>query len=247
MNPYLDFKIRGNMNGIKYPCLCDVKYDGICVSIKADGPIIVETKDRACYGILPDTEANNCKGLFLAEWVHGSGANGKLYELMAAKSDPERLKETDIRIFDVIEMNGKRYANKSLLERRNDLIDTFIRVRKRIVESIICENAQEVEQFFNNVTALGYEGIVVKNLDETLEGQTWVKMKKEDIVTVQVIKDEENRFEVLHGNTAVGLAYNTAVHSTAAGDIIQVKHNGVFPNGSLRNPVAVGFGSKSIQ
>ena len=76
---------------------------------------------------------------------------------------------------------------------------------------------------------------MVKNLNETLEGQTWVKMKFEDEIELKISKVEDSRLETLHGNVVVGLGLNV-VDVWQVGDIALVRHNGITNGGSLRNP-----------
>ncbi len=198
---FLDFKIRGNMNGIRYPCLVDIKYDGITV-VKV-----------------------GAFGTYLAEQIHGDGKNGTLYRNDLPKSNM---------IFDLLEMlNERPYTKVSLRERREKLCDMFS--PGCLATSLICDNRQEVDDCFKNAVNNGYEGIVVKNLNETLEGQTWVKMKFEDEIELKISKVEDSRLETLHGNVVVGLGLNV-VDVWQVGDIALVRHNGITNGGSLRNP-----------
>ena len=192
---FLDFKIRGNMNGIRYPCLVQIKYDGITVTVVEVGAF----------------------GTYLAEQIHGDGKNGTLYRNDLPKSNM---------IFDLISIDklGKRY------EELYDYINP-----QHLATSLICDNRQEVEDCFKNAVNNGYEGIVVKNLNETLEGQTWVKMKFEDEIELKISKVEDSRLETLHGNVVVGLGLNV-VDVWQVGDIALVRHNGITNGGSLRNP-----------
>ena len=191
---FLDFKIRGNMNGIRYPCLVDIKYDGITTIIGK---------------------------YFLGEKIYGDGKNGSLYQ----KKLPISYK-----IFDKINV-----PTMSLRERREDLLLLSGVLDERLATSLICDNRQEVDDCFKNAVNNGYEGIVVKNLNETLEGQTWVKMKFEDEIELKISKVEDSRLETLHGNVVVGLGLNV-VDVWQVGDIALVRHNGITNGGSLRNP-----------
>ncbi len=190
---FLDFKIRGNMNGIRYPCLVQIKYDGITV---------VEV---------------GAFGTYLAEQIHGDGKNGTLYRNDLPRSNM---------IFDLISIDklGKRY------EKLYDYINPG-----SLATSLFCDNRPEVDDCFKNAVNNGYEGIVVKNLNETLEGQTWVKMKFEDEIELKISKVEDSRLETLHGNVVVGLGLNV-VDVWQVGDIALVRHNGITNGGSLRNP-----------
>jgi ATP-dependent DNA ligase len=137
-------------------------------------------------------------------------------------------------IFDLLEMlNERPYTKVSLRERREKLCDYIS--PGRLATSLICDNRQEVDDCFRRAVSHGYEGIVVKNLNETLEGQTWVKMKFEDEIELKISKVEDSRLETLHGNVVVGLGLNV-VDVWQVGDIALVRHNGITNGGSLRNP-----------
>ena len=240
---YLDFKIRGHINGIHYPCLVDIKYDGMPVILKAEKgkPVKITTETGKEYtmghlGQLKTSETLEVMG----EWIHGSGKNGTLYDLTSAKADDLRLGETNIKIFDIIEFNGESFVEKSLLSRRGMLVKMF-NAKHKLVESLIVDNAEQLEQFYQNAIAAGYEGIVVKNLNETLLGQTWVKMKAEDEEELPVTSYSDTKFTVNRNGVEIGVAYNTSVpfQEPFGGLQVLIKHNGVQASGSLRNPVAV--------
>ena len=229
----LDFKIRGNMNGIRYPCLVDIKYDGItCVIVdNCDETIKLQFNQkiglklyfRICRMdlIYPNSRQY---GMYLAEMIHDDGKNGSLYKTHQPPS---------IKIFDLLNWSGLERKLDKLEQRREDLLN-FIQPQ-HLATSLICDNRQEVEDCFKNAVNNGYEGIVVKNLNETLEGQTWVKMKFEDEIELKISKVEDSRLETLHGNVVVGLGLNV-VDVWQVGDIALVRHNGITNGGSLRNP-----------
>ena len=164
-------------------------------------------------------------GMYLAEMIHDDGKNGSLY-----KNQPQ---PPSIKIFDLLNWSGVERKLDKLEQRREDLLN-FIQPQ-HLATSLICDNRQEVEDCFKNAVNNGYEGIVVKNLNETLEGQTWVKMKFEDEIELKISKVEDSRLETLHGNVVVGLGLNV-VDVWQVGDIALVRHNGITNGGSLRNP-----------
>ena len=231
---FLDFKIRGNMNGIRYPCLVDIKYDGITCVIADNCDETIKLQFNQKIGLKLDFRI--CRmdlnypnsrqyGMYLAEMIHDDGKNGSLY-----KNQPQ---PPSIKIFDLLNWSGGERKLDKLEQRREDLLN-FIQPQ-HLATSLICDNRQEVEDCFKNAVNNGYEGIVVKNLNETLEGQTWVKMKFEDEIELKISKVEDSRLETLHGNVVVGLGLNV-VDVWQVGDIALVRHNGITNGGSLRNP-----------
>ena len=231
---FLDFKIRGNMNGIRYPCLVDIKYDGITCVIADNCDETIKLQFNQKIGLKLDFRI--CRmdlnypnsrqyGMYLAEMINDDGKNGSLY-----KTQPQ---PPSIKIFDLLNWSGVERKLDKLEQRREDLLN-FIQPQ-HLATSLICDNRQEVEDCFKNAVNNGYEGIVVKNLNETLEGQTWVKMKFEDEIELKISKVEDSRLETLHGNVVVGLGLNV-VDVWQVGDIALVRHNGITNGGSLRNP-----------
>ena len=231
---FLDFKIRGNMNGIRYPCLVDIKYDGITCVIADNCDETIKLQFNQKIGLKLDFRI--CRmdlnypnsrqyGMYLAEMINDDGKNGSLY-----KTQPQ---PPSIKIFDLLNWSGLERKLDKLEQRREDLLN-FIQPQ-HLATSLICDNRQEVEDCFKNAVNNGYEGIVVKNLNETLEGQTWVKMKFEDEIELKISKVEDSRLETLHGNVVVGLGLNV-VDVWQVGDIALVRHNGITNGGSLRNP-----------
>ena len=234
MNP-LDFKIRGHLNGIKYPCLVDIKYDGITVVVDASKPkepVIFKTDSQEYrHTKIHAEEHSSC---FLGEWIHGEGKLGSLKELQSAKAESVRIGlETDFVAFEVIEYKGKTYERMPLIDRRSELLEIFQYRAKRVPLGTIANNKKEVEEFAELAIKAGYEGVVVKNLHETFAQQTWVKIKLEDELILPVTKVEDTRFEVTYEGVIVGVKLTRPV---AIGDMVQILHNGVTDFGSLRNP-----------
>jgi hypothetical protein len=236
-NP-LEFKIRGNMNGIKYPALAEVKYDGICVTVDASTRIAT-TKEGRIYklpalGINLKQMQNGPPSIFLAEWILKDGFNGELYSLLKNKKN----NTGTIRIFDVLMWDNVDVSKSSLpLIYRKMLLVNFIKP-EFLADSIVVDNKEQLECFESDVLKGGYEGIVVKNLNEPFRAQTWVKIKHEDHVALIVKQVDSARISVDHGGILVGVARPTVV-DIDVGDEVEIKHNGIQPSGSLRNPVFV--------
>src|SRR5580658_9062255 len=88
------FEIRGNMNGIKYPCLVDIKYDGILAYVRYQEGMGLQfttkegTEFYAKITIFTENSPYIKHATFLAEWIHGDGKNGTLYDLMRNRALP---------------------------------------------------------------------------------------------------------------------------------------------------------------
>ena len=238
---YLDFKIRGTMNGIKYPCLVDVKYDGIPVlaSTEPNNPTILFFENNkeinSIYWISSPTEH---PALYLAEWVANDGKNGDLHDLISIKSKGDPCSKSHIEVYDCLEFDGKDVFHMPLIDRRL-LVESE---KRQSIKSIVAENKKEVMDFAEQMIKEGYEGVVVKNLHEPFNQQTWVKIKKEEELILPVRTVGIARFEVEYKGKFIGVAYNKSVIAGIIGqgpcDVV-IKHNGITKNGSLRHPVAV--------
>jgi len=232
------FEIRGNMNGIKYPCLVDIKYDGILVNVqyRAGSPLRLTTKEGTEFqcGLAIHTQNNTTLSAeYLAEWISGDGKNGTLYDLMRNRVLP-KMPGTSIKVFDVLSINENTVSGFDLIDRRKEIAD-LIKPEYQ-VDSVVLDNKIEVAAHSKAMESQDYEGVVVKNLNETLATQSWVKVKRQDVVALRVTKVENTRFEVDHGGVIVGVRKIWPVN---VGDVVQIRHNGIQKSGSLRNPVPI--------
>jgi ATP-dependent DNA ligase len=232
------FEIRGNMNGIKYPCLVDIKYDGILVNVQfvAGKRIQLTTKEGKEFQLDVATVFKGApppSATFLAEWISGDGKNGTLFDLMRNRVLPG-MPGASIKIFDVLTINENTVSGFDLIDRRKTIAD-LIKPEYQ-VDSVVLENSVEVAAHFKAMEAQDYEGVVVKNLNETLATQSWVKVKRQDVVALKVTKVENTRFEVDHGGVTVGIRKIWPVN---VGDVVNIRHNGIQKSGSLRNPVPI--------
>jgi len=116
----------------------------------------------------------------------------------------------------------------------------------------IVRNVPEVEKFFNERIALGYEGIVVKNFGSpiVLGPCDWVKIKNKDQTDYEIVEidQDKERIEVLvpcfvpvgQGFIHVGVkAPNRYKKYLKVGDKVTIEHQGVLDSGSLRHPVLI--------
>jgi len=98
-------------------------------------------------------------------------------ELEARK---EKIKLT-IKAFDIVYLNGQELRGLPLAERRKYLVEVV--PAEYLVEGRDCQNEIELMKFYEEALRMGYEGIVVKDLNSFYEmGQrtyTWLKLKPE--------------------------------------------------------------------
>ncbi|MEM2912529.1 MAG: ATP-dependent DNA ligase [Candidatus Bathyarchaeia archaeon] len=102
----------------------------------------------------------------------------------------EKIKLT-IKAFDIIYLNGQELKGLPLAERRKYLMEVV--PAEYVVEGRDCQNEIELMKFYEEALRMGYEGIVVKDLNSFYEmGQrtyTWLKLKPErDTVDCTIVK-----------------------------------------------------------
>jgi len=254
-------KLRGNPIGIiPGQCVAQVKYDGEFNMLYTDaGQIHLVNKYGRCRF--------NCAFLdkyrfpensqFMCELVYGEGYWGDLYKFLSHKDDDDAL---DIKIFDVLRLSGENMVKKSCFERiqalrhvnlttsLNSLV--FFPFNIPLATTAIID-ASKIGTFFSEFVAAGYEGIVVKNINEQLSLPTtnWVKMKSHDqsdfkIVEIDSIKERITVGVEIFGNASaiwVGVKVMDKDKATLkVGDLVTIEHQGILPSGSLRHPVYLG-------
>ena len=92
----------------------------------------------------------------------------------------------NVYVFDLLYLEGKDKINLSYQNRRRDLDNLAEKLDNKIVKIIsikISNNVREIEKFFKNSINLGYEGIMLKQLDSTYRAGarefSWMKLKME--------------------------------------------------------------------
>jgi len=123
--------------------------------------------------------------------------------------------------FDLLYLDGQDYTSQSYLERRKKLVqminkDTVI----ELSETIVTEDPNEVQRFFDEMIDRGLEGIVVKRLDAPYSAGArnfnWIKLKRSykgelsdtvDVCIVGYFKGKGHRAQFGIG-TVLGAVYD---------------------------------------
>ncbi|MBR9683510.1 ATP-dependent DNA ligase [Candidatus Woesearchaeota archaeon] len=95
-------------------------------------------------------------------------------------------------LFDLLYLNGKSYLDKPYLERMTAL-EKIVKKGEHLTltKTIVTEDVDEVEKFFNESLQQGYEGIIAKSTaPESIykpgtRGWLWIKWKKEYVQEMQ--------------------------------------------------------------
>jgi hypothetical protein len=172
---YVDFKIRGQLAGITFPCYAEIKYDGHNVTVlKNERGTYLMTKG---YCRQVDDDGVLIKdGLYLAEWVYDTGQWDSLSHVKDLT-----IGQTKIVPFDVLISEGVDVSEKSFVTRREILFHSV--EHRKLSASAVYSNKEELDTDFKAVVAAGMEGLVLKNFDETFLMQKWVKMKPPERMT----------------------------------------------------------------
>ncbi len=156
--PYME--IEGE--NVTYPSVAELKLDGEFVyAIKKEGKIYLANKPA--YGrirtdmavtdrldLMPEDSALIC------ELVWGAGKD--FYEFARHKLDAN----CNLGIYGCVKWAGK-ILNSTYTEVRQLLeAQTFYDKKVALIPAVMVEDAKELQDLFNTVTAAGYEGVIVK-------------------------------------------------------------------------------------
>src|SRR3989344_3933290 len=89
-----------------------------------------------------------------------------------------------LKLFDLLYLNGKSYLHKTYAERTEQLAKIVIKGKHiTLADKIITDNLDEVDKFFHNMLKAGQEGIMIKGMDTEYQagtrGWNWIKWKKD--------------------------------------------------------------------
>lgn len=248
-------KLRGSIDGIKFPAFAEIKYDGeynqfvfnrqrlnmtnapvTSLFINKWGKVRTNFAYSMFEWIPPVDEIT-----LIGELICDKGMNGDLYEFLSNKENDKRL---TFKPFDIVSLNWMNVTKLPLIDRKEKMIELGIpQVRSRFVEDI-----HQVRDFVRECKALGAEGIVVKDLNgPLLHGpMNWVKIKDKDRSTFQLVFIdpvlERGEIEVNTPQKCVRVGIklpNKYKRTLKVGDDIEVGYLGILPSGKLRNPTFI--------
>lgn len=261
---------------VTFPCYMDIKLDGVRGFVKYEDKINIYSRNNKILRnfitienqlrILYEIYVRNFKTVN----IDGEILNGHFQNLMRMvnrKIDGvEMAKNSTYTIFDVkfnhilnMQLNNRlsHLANTQRIIKNNNLINLNVNIGK----IAYCNN--DIENFYNETLTLGFEGIMIKNLNSVYEckrSYNWMKMKPtktEDIKIIDV-KEGTGKYEgmlgafickLLNGNIVnVGSGFTDYERFTywensnrLIGKIIEVKFQEKTLNGNLRFSKFVKF------
>jgi len=247
-------ELRGNLSAIHFPAIAELKLDGEfnwLIKEKGDCYLINKRgKERRGFPALHGASAVLPDGKYICELYWREGKAGMLYEFLKHQDD-DTLRFS---VIDVVEIEGVDVTQKPYIDRLELLCET-VKPNGPLGGYKTVNSPVEVEAFFQMIVAMGYEGIVVKDLNSPLifGPCSWVKIKKKDesefsIASIDPVKEriEVNVFtpsKTGHKTRQVGVKVcNKDKAGLKVGDMVRIEHQGILSEGGLRHPVYKGRG-----
>ena len=255
--------IEGSWQYVKYPCACEVKYDGEFDYLVGNGnvAILINKYGRVRQDLAITQELKAFTGVLAGELYYATGKS--FYEEMLSHKFADELRFC---AFDILQYGENWVVDEPLHYRRRllELIEAGRLEHTRIAEQVICKDKPAVMQFYDKVVAQGYEGIVVKNLDSRFVNglcQSWFKLKRHSTADLFVLGLEKGKVAIVVGTEAkvplcsVGNAGRGFLEVYAkvkeqqiiAEDkeylyvepkyVVEVKYQEILKTGKLRHPV----------
>lgn len=198
--------IAFNEKKIKFPCLCQPKYDGVRCTISQDeGGIHIISRKGKPYKI-PHLEkwANENKHLLPLD---GELYNHKELTFQEILSAVKRLSDITPKIKYVV--YDRPIDGVSNRERWHKLVQDFEKVGKDAPayrsDWVYCDNMEQVWKYHEKCVADGYEGAIIRNLDGLYE----FGFRSNDLIKLKTFDDSE--FEIADVIEATGRDAGTAV------------------------------------
>lgn len=172
---------------IRYPCLCQPKYDGVrcTVSVGSDGEVKIISRQGKPYNIphLKEWAERHREALPLDGELYNHGELSFQEITSAVKRQSEMTKKIRYVVYDRPvddEMNIERWTDLLEMERCCVFKDSpaYLSSYK------ICHSIDEVREYHSECVANGYEGVIIRNTDAKYEfgfrSRNLVKLKEFD-------------------------------------------------------------------
>lgn len=192
---------------VKFPCLCQPKYDGVrSLSFKdANGKIHIRSRQGKDYN-LPHLEK------WLSEHEELLPLDGELYnhnELTFQDICSAVKKQSDITPKIKAVVYDKPISGVTNEVRWKELQSTFSKLPDDapyyLSTSRICNSLEEVKKYHDECVAQGYEGAIIRNMD----GEYEFGFRSNDLIKLKVFTDAE--FKIVDVVEATGRDSGTAI------------------------------------
>lgn len=191
--------VQDAMERLGKPILLQHKYDGFRVEIHKEGEDISIFTRRLedVTEQFPDIVAIARKSIKVKQCIldgeaigidEKTGAHKPFQEIsqrIRRKHGIQEMAEklpVDVRIFDIIMLEGKEVLDEPMRE-RHALLETHLEEQERfgIAKTLITEDPQEGEEFYADALREGLEGVFAKNMESTYQPGVrvgnWIKIK----------------------------------------------------------------------
>lgn len=188
------------LDEITFPIIAEPKFDGVrTIAIKGDGPVQLFSRNGKLFENFAEIEdalnqhmGNN--SVFDGEVL---SPNGFQALMTRAKAKPGVATEVPIyyQVFDGMKLTDWKAQHCSAVAHSRIIsVSTEVsRIPSRLVRVTLgrmCHNVQEVESFYAEVLAKGFEGLMLKNPSGHYtfkRNKNWLKLKPFDTVDLEVI------------------------------------------------------------
>jgi DNA ligase-1 len=196
-----------NLDDLKYPVLVEPKYDGVrTIAMKRNGVVTLYSRNGIPFEnfeelreVLTGRMMDNC--VLDGEILHAQmlGDEGFKRVMKRAKADPgKNVVENPIRyqVFDAmaLEQWDKQSCPHDQLRRRQfvEAHVQYINVAHSATATPgkVCENATEVQSYYQELVDKGFEGVIIKKVDATYDfkrSKTWQKLKPFDTIDLKIV------------------------------------------------------------
>ena len=198
--------ISFNEKRIKFPCLCQPKYDGVRCTISEDSEGIHIISRKGKPYVIPHLEKWASANRHLLP-LDGELYNHKELTFQEIISAVKRLSDITPKIKYVV--YDRPIEGISNNERWRTLIQDFEKVPSDAPayrsDWVYCDNIEQIEKYHTTCVANGYEGVIIRNLDGVYE----FGFRSNDLIKLKSFDDAE--FEIIDVVEATGRDAGTAV------------------------------------
>ena len=175
-----------NINKLKYPISCELKYDGIrCILIKKNNKVILKSRNgknitEQFPEIVSLAKLIN-KNIILDGEIISKNFNTLQHRLGRKKENINEDKNIKYIVFDILEYADKNLRDKIYLTRLQ-ILNHFLQCYRFIFNKsthIIAENDDMLKDFYFKMIKTGEEGIMIKELNSLYDNSrnNWYKLK----------------------------------------------------------------------
>lgn len=259
---------------LPYPVYAEVKYDGerACIYYENENVKIMSRNGNDISSQYPEIvqkikdsfENTKFKKVFLDGEIISKSFNDLQKRMNRLEKNINTDYDLDFVCFDILSINEFDFIKDKQDVRRTCLMGLFnnlgMKIKFQSSELIICNNIQELNDFYYKCINRGEEGIIIKEMDalwalEENDRKKWFKVKpvytsdmrvfkyeygkgkNKDYISVLWVEDKNGVIRSkVSGMTDEMKKFITKMQDEIIGKIVEVKYNKVTDTNSLRHP-----------